>query len=66
MEKFIELISVNSEEPLTDGAEGNSEPSQQVVGRCNDYPIEEYARSLVEARNTQTGSAEGDDIVCSA
>lgn len=52
MEKFIELISVNSVEPLTDGAEGNTEPSQQIVGRCNDYPVEEYARSLVEARNT--------------
>ena len=53
MRKLVELISVNSEKPLTDDAEGNSEPSPDW-GRCNDYPIEEYIRSLMEVRNTQT------------
>lgn len=60
MKKLIELIPVNSGEPQTDGAVGNPEPSQpHEVGRCNDYPLEEYARSLVEARDTQTDNAEG-------
>lgn len=53
MRKLIELISVNSGKPLTDDAEGNPEPSP-FWGRCNDYPVEEYIRSLMEARNTQT------------
>lgn len=55
MKKLMELIPVNSGEPLTGGAEGNPEPSQQkIVGRCNDYPVAEYIRSLMEARDTQT------------
>ena len=53
MRKLIELISVNSGKPLTDDAEGNPEPNP-FWGRCNDYPVEEYIRSLMEARNTQT------------
>jgi hypothetical protein len=64
MEKLMMLIPVNSEKPLTDSAEGNSEPSP-AWGRCNDYPMEEYARSLVEAQDTQTEKAVGEDIVSS-
>jgi hypothetical protein len=37
------LISVNSGEVLTGSAEDNPEPSPDW-GRCNDYPIEEYAQ----------------------
>lgn len=66
MMKIIELISVNSGEPLTVSAEGNPEPSQHKTGRCNDYPIEEYIRSLMEAQNTQTSDVVGEDIVSSA
>lgn len=51
MKKLMMLIPVNSGKPLTDGAEGNPEPSL-VRGRCNDYPIEEYIRSLMEAQDT--------------
>jgi len=65
MTKIIELISVNSGKPQTDDAVGNPEPSH-VSGRCNDYPIEEYIISMMEARNTQTDGAVGDDIVSSA
>lgn len=55
MKKLMELIPVNSGKPQTGGAVGNPEPSQQeTVGRCNDYPIAEYIRSLMEARDTQT------------
>ena len=39
---------VNSRKPLTDGAEGNLEPSLEK-GRCRDYPEREYAVSTVEA-----------------
>lgn len=53
MEKFIELISVKTGEALTDDAEGNPVPSPNW-GRCNDYPVEEYIRSLMEVRSTQT------------
>lgn len=52
MKKLMEANPVNSGEPQTDGAVGNPEPSQQLVGRCNDYPLGEYARSLVEAQDT--------------
>lgn len=51
MKKFVDANPVNSGKPLTDGAEGNPEPSQPSVGRCNDYPIEEYTRSLVKAQD---------------
>lgn len=53
MRKLIELISVKTGEALTDDAEGNPVPSPKW-GRCNDYPVEEYIRSLMEARSTQT------------
>lgn len=66
MKRFMDANPVNSGKLLTDNAEDNPEPSQQIVGRCNDYPIEEYARSLVEAQDTQTSKVEGDDIVSSA
>lgn len=65
MKEFMDANPVNSGEPLTDGAEGNPEPSRPSVGRCNDYPFGEYTRSLVEAQDAQTDSAEGDDIVSS-
>lgn len=42
-QKCVELISVNSVELLPGGAEDNTEPSPKW-GRCNDYPIEEYAQ----------------------
>ncbi|APC46052.1 HNH endonuclease [Vibrio phage vB_VspP_pVa5] len=64
MEKFIELIPVNSGEPQTDGAVGNPEPSHES-GRCNDYPIGEYIASAMEAQDTVTED-DGDDIVSSA
>lgn len=66
MMKILELISVNSGNPVTVGADGNPEPSPYLWGRCNDYPVEEYIRSLMEARNTQTCCGVGDDIVSSA
>lgn len=53
MRKLIELISVKTGEVLTDDAEGNPVPSP-MWGRCNDYPVEEYIRSLMEVRSTQT------------
>lgn len=59
MRKLMELIPVNSGKPLTGGAEGNPEPSPNFWGRCNDHPIEEYARSLAEARDTQTEQCRG-------
>lgn len=52
IKKFIEANPVNSGEPQTDGAVGNPEPSLLPVGRCNDYPVREYARSLAEAQDT--------------
>lgn len=51
MKKFMEANPVNSGESQTDGAVGNPEPSQRIVGRCNDYPVMEYTRSLVEAQD---------------
>lgn len=62
--KLAVLNPVNSGEPLTGGAEGNPEPSRPKAGRCNDYPIGEYAGSPVEARDTLTNEDEGEDIVC--
>lgn len=53
MRKLVELISVKTVEALTDDAEGNTVPSP-IKGRCNDYPVEEYIRSLMEVRSTQT------------
>jgi hypothetical protein len=53
MKKLVELISVKTVKPLTGDAEGDTVSSlQETVGRCNDYPIEEYIRSLMEAQNT--------------
>lgn len=43
MKKFIDENSVNSGKPLSVDIEGNPEPSP-CRGRCNDYPIKEYAQ----------------------
>ena len=43
IQKCVGQFSVNSVELLPDDAEDNTEPSPKW-GRCNDYPIEEYAQ----------------------
>lgn len=43
---------------------GNPEPSQQTVGRCNDYPVEEYTQVGGSAKHLNWRQ-KGDDIVWS-
>lgn len=43
-QKCVKQNSVNSGELLPGGAGDNPEPSPKVWGRCNDYPLEEYAQ----------------------
>lgn len=51
MKKFIDANPVNSGKLSARSGGDNPEPSP-VKGRCNDYPLPEYARSLVEAQDT--------------
>lgn len=50
MKKFIGENSVNSGEPVSINIDGNPEPSP-IVGRCNDYPLEEYSQVAGSAEN---------------
>lgn len=59
VKKFIAENPVNSGKLQTGNAVGNPEPSQHTAGRCNDYPVEEYIRRLMEAPDTQTGKSCG-------
>ena len=63
MQKCVDLISVNSVELLTGGAEDNTEPSP-LWGRCNDYPVEEYTQVSGSAELLTT-KGEVEDIVSS-